>query len=133
MIIRDAYDIVKLVAKLKEMVEGSESPPILEVIVEKYDPTSTSAQKRLYWKWIDIMCQHTGNHKVTQDSMLRDIFLTPVCYTNNKGQDKSYIKPISTIGKKEMAVYMDQVSIMAAEHGINLPHPEDQHYNRRKR
>lgn len=127
MIIRDGFDIVKLVAKLKEMVEGSESPPILEVIIEKYDPTSTSSQKRLYWTWIDIMCRHTGNHKVTQDSMLRDIFLTPVCYTNNKGQDKSYIKPISTIGKKEMSAYMEQVSIMAAEHGIVLPHPEDQH------
>lgn len=128
MILHSEWDLIKLTCDLKERMAG-ENPAPLEVIVETYDPTSSSAQKRLYFKWIGIMCDVTGNHKITQDSMLRDIFLTPITYTNKKGQEKSYIKRISDIGKKEMSEYMTKVSIMAAEHGINLPHPEDEQRN----
>ena len=126
MILREEYDLIKLMAHVKELFNVDDPKP-LEVIIQPYDPNSSNAQKRLYWKWIDIMSKHTGNHKINQDEMLRKIFLTPVFYKNNKGKDMEYIKSISDIGKKDMAQYMTQVSIMAAEHGINLPHPEDQH------
>ncbi len=125
MILRDEYDIVRLVCVVKEL----DLTKPYEVTIEIYDPLSSNAQKKLYWKWIDIMCRVTGNHKINQDEDLRKIFLTPVFYTNTKGQDKEYIKRISDIGKKEMSEYMTSVSIMAAEYGIILPHPEDMHLN----
>jgi len=129
MILREEYDLIRLMTHVKGLFDV-DNPKPLNVIIEPYDPHSSNAQKRLYWQWIDLMCDATGNHKITQDSMLRDIFLTPITYTNKKGQEKSYIKRISDIGKKEMSEYMTQVSIMAAEHGINLPHPEDMHDER---
>tara|TARA_R110000772_G_scaffold54193_1_gene123698 strand:+ start:491 stop:871 length:381 start_codon:yes stop_codon:yes gene_type:complete len=121
MILRDEYDIIKLV----ELAKGLDLSKPHEVTIEPYDPLNTAAQKKLYWKWIGIIGKETGNYKYDQDELLRKEILTPVFYTNNKGRDKEYIKHISELGKKEMSEYMTQVSIMAAEFGINLPHPED--------
>jgi len=125
LILREEYDLVKLMAYVKGLFDVADPKP-LSVIIDDYDPHSSNAQKRLYWKWIDIMSKHTGNHKINQDEMLRKIFLTPVFYKNNKGKDMEYINRISDIGKKDMAEYMTQVSVMASEHGIDLPHPTDQ-------
>jgi hypothetical protein len=125
MILHDEFDIIKFVEVLKNLDWSKPQ----DANVDVYDPTSSKAQKNLYWKWIDLIIKTTGNYKYDQDKLLRESVLTPIYYTNTKGKEKTYYKHISDIGKKEMSEYMTQVSIMAAEFGIILPHPEDEGRN----
>lgn len=125
MILRSEYDIIKFVFELKDL---DFSKPHLAT-VEPYDPNSSNAQKKLYWKWIDIIIKTTGNFKYDQDENFREILLTPTFYTNAKKEEKTYYPRISDIGKKQMREYMTDLSILCAQYGITLPHPEDQQRN----
>ena len=121
MIIRDEYDIVRFVCVLKEL---DLSKPH-EVTVKEYDPKKTNAQCNLYWDWVDEIRKVTGEHKVHQDINLRELLLTPKICTNAKGEVKELYPSVSTMGKKQMSVFMDELYIMATKHGFKLKDPAE--------
>ena len=122
MILREEYDLIKLMAHVKGLFD-QDNPKPLEVTIKPYDPKKTNAQCNLYWDWVDDIRKVTGNHKVHQDENLRELFLTPKVYTNAKGETKEYYKRISEMGKKEMSAFMDEVFVMATQHGFKLKDP----------
>jgi len=121
MILRSEYDIIKFVFELKNL---DFSKPHL-VSVEPYDPKKTTAQCRLYWDWVDDIRKVTGEHKVHQDINLRELLLTPKICTNAKGETKELYPSVSTMGKKQMSKFMDELFIMATKHGFNLKDPAE--------
>lgn len=84
-------------------------------------------QNALYWKWMGIIATETGNAPYDLHEYLKAKFLTPRWVTFHAQGEGFPVGPSTkSLNTKEMAEYMEQVSMWAASFlGLSLPHPSD--------
>lgn len=100
-----------------------------DVEVKRHKPDHTDPQRNLYWMWIGVIAEETGNDREMIHKALKAKFLG--CdEVEVLGKMVRKVKSTKTLDKAQMSAYMTQVdAYMATDFGIVLPHPEDLYYN----
>jgi hypothetical protein len=96
-----------------------------QLVVTPFKRNRSLQQNNLYWGWIGMIAQETGNGNEDIHEWLKRRFLAPSFVT--VGNETQEIRRSTTkLNTKEMSEYMAQVEAWAAsELGIVLPRPED--------
>lgn len=94
-----------------------------EVTVKRYVQKRSLNQSALYWKWIHLIANDTGNDPDDVHEAMKTKYLPPI---ERLG---SMIRPSTTkLSTVEMSAYMDRVYAFAtSELGLILPVPEAMH------
>jgi len=93
------------------------------VTVKPYVKKRTLPQNALYWKWLSVIAEETGNDKDILHDFFREKYL-PVSYKNVLGAE---VKVLTSTADKEFEVqmminYMTKIECFASsELGIVLP------------
>lgn len=96
-----------------------------QLVVTPLKRNRSLQQNNLYWGWLGIVAQDTGNSTDDIHEWLKHRFLAPSFVTVN-GETQEIRRSTTKLNTKEMSDYMTQVEAWAAsELGIILPRPED--------
>ena len=95
-----------------------------QVIVEPYKKRRSLSQNGLYWRWVEIISNDTGNDTDAVHDFLKNKFLVPK--EIEIAGEKVLCRSTRKQDTKTMSEYMDKVYAFAgSELGIFLPVPED--------
>ena len=99
------------------------------ITIKRQSERRSLSQNALYWKWVEIAGEHFGYEKDLMDIELKRHCDAPVeNYDDIEGNPRQRFTTKTT--KEEMSAYMERVSrFLATEHGLMLPHPEDEQRN----
>ena len=100
-----------------------------DVSIKLHRAKRSSDSNRLYWAWIGIIANETGNEKEVCHKFFAKKFLG--YDVREFGSDKiAVVKSTSNLDTSQFSDYMNQVSAFAAQElGIVLPSPDDQLYS----
>lgn len=97
-----------------------------EVIVRPKKAKRSLDQNSLYWMWLGIIANDTGNTANDVHEWCKCEFLPPVFVAIN-GKQQECRRSTTELNTADMTAYLDRVSAWSAmELGIALPHPDDQ-------
>jgi len=92
--------------------------------IEPYRRKRTTSQNSLYWSWMTLIADETGNDKDDIHEFLLNKFCpTKVVMVGGEEQEITSTKYLDT---KQMSAYMDRIPPWAGEFNISLPLPENQ-------
>lgn len=96
-----------------------------EVIIRDHKSSRSIQQNSLYWKWMSILANWSGER--TKDDMHREFsirLLGPELFVVD---GKQYVTARSTtsLGTKDFSQYLDQIMATAMQLGVALPTPRD--------
>ena len=143
------YNRVKALCKVAVV-----SDTVHEVVIKEYKVNTSDQQRKLYWKWITIMCDDLGYSKEDLHVEMKKKFLIPIYIREHEGfaemveslrivkkenhsqwliLSQHVLKETSIMDAKvkEMREYMTDVDNHAASLSIRLPLPEDQDLDKR--
>lgn len=109
---------VKFVSGLKT----DEQHP-LEIEIRQHRKKRSLSANALYWKWLGIVSEETGNDVDALHEWAKRNFSKPRPVTIMGDVCEIYTTAKMTVG--EMSEYMDRFNAWAASEGIILPQPED--------
>lgn len=114
--------------KLRAQVAGLISSLSLErpwsIVIEPYRKKRTLNQNALYWKWVGIVADETGNANDDVHAAFKAKFITPRTITI--GESEVSISSTTKYTTLEMKDFMDKVyAFVTSELGILLPLPEE--------
>ena len=92
--------------------------------IEPYVRKRTTNQNSLYWSWMTLIADETGNDK----DDVHEFLLAKFCPVKEVTIGDEVVERASTklLDTKEMSRYMNRILPWAAEFGIVLPFSEDQ-------
>ena len=92
------------------------------VTIERHTERRSLNQNALYWKWVGIIAQETGNDADLVHGELKKKFLVPKEYSFMG--EKVLYRSSAKLDTREMSEYMDRVNALATQElGIMLPTP----------
>jgi hypothetical protein len=95
-----------------------------KVTIGRYVKTRTNNQLALYWSWLHIIGDETGNDPEELHELFKGKFILPV--EKVIGDDVLLYRSTKTLSTIGMTEYMEKVEAFAASQiGIILPRPED--------
>jgi hypothetical protein len=95
-----------------------------QVTIEPKTKKRTLNQNALYWKWVGLIADATGNDNDDVHEALKAKFLTP--RTIDLGGEQREIRSTAKQDKAGMTAFMDRVYAFAtSELGLYLPTPEE--------
>lgn len=95
-----------------------------QVTIEPKTKKRTLNQNALYWKWVGLIADATGNDNDDVHEALKAKFLTP--RTIDLGGEQREIRSTAKQDKAAMTAFMDKVYAFAtSELGLYLPTPEE--------
>ena len=95
------------------------------VEIKKKTKQRTLNQNALYWKWIGIFANETGNSEDDMHEFFKDKWC-PISEVT-VGDEVRQVRSTKKLKTVEMTEYMDKVyAFIVGEFGIILPIPEDQ-------
>ena len=95
------------------------------VTVARHQKRRSLSQNNLYWKWVEIVAEETGNDKEDVHDVFKKKFLTGEVREVFDGHQVMR-RSTADLNKSAMTEYMDRVSAFCAtDLGIILPLPED--------
>lgn len=100
----------------------------ISVGLEKYKETRSTAQNRLYWKWLAEFGNHLGYDKDDMHEALAEKFLEPEHYMDLDGNIKRKNKSTTKLKVDEFTEYLECIDRLAAQSGCRLSRPEDLYY-----
>ena len=83
---------------------------IATVCIYAGKPKRSDAQSRLYFMWRDIFASEVGNSKVEMHKALKEKFS---------------VDSTKDLNVSEFVDFLCEIDMLAAEHGITLPHTKD--------
>ena len=99
---------------------------IWQVTVEPYRKQRSLSQNGLYWRWVEIISNDTGNDVDAIHDYLKGKFLTPK--EMEIAGEKFMCRSTRKLDTKTMSEYMDRCySWAGSDLGIFLPIPEEMH------
>ena len=99
-----------------------ERPWIIEI--KRHVRKRSLSQNALYWKWIGIIANETGNDNDMLHEFFKRKFLTPMTF--HVGGEQFEHRTTTKLPTDQFSAYMDKVNAFAgAELGIMLPQPEE--------
>lgn len=124
-IIRDPQHLAQIAA----LIAGLDVTKPKVVEIKQYRKKRTLSQNALYHKWVGILCDHFGYEHDEMCEELKRELLPPEGRYFKVGIDGSEreFRTTTKLTTKPMGEYMTAIDRFAAQHGVILPHPEDQH------
>ena len=97
-----------------------------EVAIKPYVKKRSLDQNALYWKWLTIIHEETGQDKDDLHEIMMRKFLEPR-YVGIPHEQKDAYRIYSTkrLTTAQFSEYMEKINAWASDFGIALPHPED--------
>ena len=96
-----------------------------QLVVTPFKRNRSLAQNNLYWGWVGIMAQETGNANDDIHEWLKQRFIAP-SFVNINGETQEIRRSTTKLNTREMSEYLDKVEMWAnSELGILLPRPDD--------
>lgn len=114
---RCANDIMRLTGK----------GPVMSVEVKKYVKNRSTAQNRLYWKWITIIGDHLGMEKEEMHDTFRLHFLGVIDREFEKIKLRE-LKTTTTLTTDEFTKYLEKILRYAGQENIKLPMDDEFNY-----
>ncbi|MCE6993105.1 hypothetical protein LZG72_28605 [Dyadobacter sp. CY323] len=104
------------------MLERWDGQKPMQIMIGEVKEKRTLSQSALYWMWIDIIANYSGDSKEAVHQDMGYHFLPRMI---SKQTGNAY--PISTtkLNTKDMVEYMEKVKALAGTMGIVLPEPAD--------
>ncbi len=97
----------------------------LEMVIQKHRPDRSLAQNRLYWKWISVIANETGNDPDALHDHFRSKFLG-ARLVDVLGQRRAVLPTTTKLSVKDFTMYLERIeSFASTEIGITLPQPDD--------
>lgn len=85
----------------------------------------TSNQNRLYWMWLGIIEQDTGNSTKALHEFFKELLIPPVL-EEVFGETQKIYKSTTDMSCKEFTTYLNYIqSFCSSEMGLTLPIPEE--------
>jgi len=122
--------VQRLIDRL-QMVRFDKDQPIYEVTVKEYKSTRSSAQNRLYWKWMHevSLMYHESGRELYSDEVWHEFFKKHFLPTDVKEVRGVFIemrKTTTKLNTKSFTHYLEQIDhYSGSELEIQLSHPED--------
>ena len=112
-------------AAVCRLIAGLDLSKPWAVTVEPHKERRSLNANALYWKWVGIIAQDTGNDPDHVHDTFKDKFLAPEEIM--LFGEKTFYRSTARLDTRAMNVYMDRVYAFAtSELGILLPVPEDE-------
>lgn len=106
------------------LIEGLNLAKPWQVTIEPKTKKRTLSQNALYWKWVGLIADATGNDNDDVHEALKAKFLTP--RTIDLAGEQREIRSTAKQDKAGMTAFMDRVYAFAtSELGLYLPTPEE--------
>ena len=110
--------------RVKELIDQLSPQKTWVVEIKKKTHRRTISQNSLYWKWIGIIADDTGNDADTVHEFFKGKFLPPI--EKRVGNWVVQYRTTTKLEIEDMSAYMIRVQAFAgAELGIMLPQPEE--------
>lgn len=95
-----------------------------EVVIRKFQPTRSTDQNNLYWKWLEVIASHTGDDKDSIHEYFKNKY---GFWKTGTALGDAISIPVSTTKytKKQFSEYMNKIEAEMATMEITLPHPDD--------
>lgn len=100
---------------------------VYRVTIEPYKKNRSNAQSRLYWMWLGIIGDDTGNSPENLHEILKLKFLGTE-KINSLGYSIEIPKSTTKLTTQEFTDYLDKIEALALSIDIRLPHPQDLYY-----
>lgn len=100
---------------------------VYRVTIEKYKKNRSNAQSRLYWMWLNIISDETGNSAENLHEILKLKFLGTE-KIQSLGYSIEIPKSTTKLTTQEFTDYLDKIEVLALSIDIRLPHPQDLYY-----
>lgn len=95
------------------------------VTVAKAKSKRSIDQNNLYWLWLGIIANETGNTATDIHEWCKGEFLPPV-FVEVNGKVREARRSTTDLNTADMTTYLDRINAWAASDlGIILPHPDD--------
>ena len=112
--------------RVKGLIDQLRPAKTWVVEIKPRPPRRTISQNSLYWKWVGIIADDTGNDAATLHEFFKGKFLPPI--EKQVGNEAFLYRTTTKLPIEDMSAYMSRVQAFAgAELGIMLPLPEEQH------
>lgn len=110
--------------RVSDLVDALDLTKPWSVTIEPYKKKRSLSQNALYWKWVGIIADETGNDNDDIHEAFKGMFLTPRAV--QIGIESREIRSTVKQNTDEMKTYMDKVYAYATSQlGILLPIPEE--------
>ncbi len=110
--------------RIRDLVGGLDMSKPWSIIVEPYRKKRSLSQNALYWRWIGLVAQETGNANDDVHEAFKAKFCPP--RTIKMGDDERDIRSTAKLTTADMQAYMDAVyAFVTTELGMLLPIPEE--------
>ena len=95
--------------------------------IKRHVKKRSLSQNALYWKWIGVISDETGNDNDVLHDYFKRKFLTPInTKLNNFNGEYLNYRTTTKLPTDQMSAYMEKVNAFAGtELGILLPQPEE--------
>lgn len=80
-----------------------------QIIIRDAKDKRSIEQNNLYWVWVGIISDHTGNSSISVSEDLKEMFLPLITITLFDGRIKEITPSTTSLGVKKMQIYLDQV------------------------
>lgn len=131
-IIRAKADLPKVIDNFKVWAEEWDYTHPLCIKPSKYTNPRSLSQNALLHVWFDTMAKHFSAKVDTNAEQMKSLmkykFLGTEDVVVGKTVIEGQLRQTSKLTKGEMTQFMDQVHEWAADHGVNLPIPEESEY-----
>ena len=99
--------------------------PYKEWVVEVKEKTNKRShnQNALYWKYLTILGDHFGYDKTEMHEELAARFLGMIERKTIGGRQIIEPRSTTTLNTKEFSEYLDQVTALGLQQGVQLPQP----------
>jgi hypothetical protein len=94
------------------------------VEIKEYRKNRSNSQNRLYWSWVNLIAEHTGDLPEEIHEMMKQRLLGTVP-RRIMGEDCLVTKSTTKLTTCEFTEYLQRIELLADKLQIRLPHPDD--------
>lgn len=131
-IIRAKSEIPNIINNLQSWADGWDFTHPLVLKPSKYTNPRSLSQNALLHVWFGTMSEHFSKKVDTNAEQMKALmkykFLGTEDVVVGKTVIEGQLRQTSRLTKGEMTQFMDQIHEWAADHGVNLPIPQDSEY-----
>jgi len=131
-IIRAKSEIPNIINNLQSWADGWDFTHPLVLKPSKYTNPRSLSQNALLHVWFGTMAEHFSKKVDTNAEQMKALMKYKFLGTEDVVVGKTIIegqlRQTSRLTKGEMTQFMDQIHEWAADHGVNLPIPQDSEY-----
>lgn len=96
----------------------------MSVEIKEYRKNRSKSQNRLYWSWINVIANYTGDVAEELHEHLKTILLGTV-HRRVMGEERILIRTTTSLSTGEFTEYLGRIELLAEKMQIRLPHPDD--------